>query len=155
MAAPGMGTSFRAASGCRILNVGGRMLHAKKEAIDLVVAECRAVLIGFKLGGEREVRRLHVHRRQQLVHRRARARSGVTNVQPLAFEVSETLDVRLLACDQREGLGMHRENRTQIRESFLESACAFVALSMHIRLRHAEVKLTRFDRVDVVGRAAG
>ena len=113
------------------------------------------MLVGLQLGGEREVAHLHALGGEQLLHRRARARARVADVDALALEVAELGDARFLARHQRERLGMHREHGAQVLVALLERAAAVVGLELDVGLRHAEIELAALDRVDVVDRAAG
>src|SRR3546814_6215832 len=96
---------LRAAAGGRVLDVGRRMSDAIEEAVGLVVAECRAMLVGLQFGSEREVLECPAHGAQQLFHRVAGARTGVADVEALALEVGELGDTGILAGQQdRKGV---------------------------------------------------
>src|SRR5688572_21898606 len=73
---PGDRQELRAARGGRVLDVGGGVTHAVEEAIDLAVAERRAVLVGLELGCKREVAELPSQGGDQLFQRGTRARAG-------------------------------------------------------------------------------
>src|SRR5688572_2339915 len=92
------------------------MSDAVEEAVDLAVAERGSVLVGLQLRCKREVAELPSHRGQQLFHRSARSRARVADVEALAFEIGKRLGADLLAPDDGERLGMHREDRTQVAE---------------------------------------
>ena len=134
-----------------------RVADAVEEAVDLAVAQRRAVLVGLELGGQREVAQLPAHRGEQLLHRRARARAGVADVEALALEVGEGLDVGFLARQHGERLGVHREHRAQVAvgAGVLELAQALGGVVLHVGLREAQVELAGLDGVDVEHRAAG
>ncbi len=132
------------------------MADAVEEAVDLAVAQRRPVLVGLELRGEREVRQLPAHRAEQLLHRGAGARARVADVEALALEVVEALDVGFLAREHREGLRVQRHHRAQLLERpVLELALALGRVVLHIGLRDAHVELARLDGVDVEHRAAG
>src|SRR5690606_4717113 len=146
-----------AAYGGRVLDVGRRVADEVDEAVDLAVAERGAVLVGLELGGEREVGKLPAHRADQLLERGARAGARVAHVEALALEVGEGLDVRFLARDHGDGLGVQREHRAQLLERavLLELALPLHGVVVHVGLRDAHVELARPDRVYVEDRPAG
>ena len=147
---------LRAAGRGRILDVGRRMADRVEEAVDLVVAQGRAVLIGFQLGCEREIRQLPAHGAEQLLHRGARARAGIADIEALALEVLELRDAGFLAREHGERLRMHGINRAQVAVSLvLVLAFALDRVELHVRLRHAEVEFPCLNGIDVEGRAAG
>ena len=153
---PGDGDELRAAGRGRVLDVGRRVADAVEEAVDLVVAERGAVLVGLEFGGEREVAGLPAHRAEQLFHRGARAGARVADVEALALQVGEGLDAGFLAHQHRERLRMEREHRAQLAEGalVLERAGALHRVVLPVGLRHAHVELAGPDGVDVVDRAA-
>src|ERR1041385_5376245 len=98
----------------RVLDRSGRMADAVIEAVDLVVAKRRALLVGLQFSRNREVGLLPAHRIEQLLHRGERAGARIADVEALALEVLELGDARFLARQHREGLRMDREHRAQI-----------------------------------------
>ena len=101
----GQRDQLRAAHRGRVLDVGRRMADAVEEAVDLAVAQRRPVLVRLQLGGEREVRHLPAHRGEQLLHRGARARAGVADVEALALEVGELFTFASLRASTVKGSG--------------------------------------------------
>jgi len=154
---PGQRHQLGAAARGRVLDVGGGVAHRVEEAVDLAVAQCRAVLVGLQLGGEREVGELPLHLGEDLLHRGARARARVADVELLALEVGEGLDVGLLARDDGEGLGVQRHDGAQVSEGarVLELLRPGDRVVHHVGLGDAEVELAGLDRVDVEHRPAG
>src|SRR5438046_8545981 len=90
------------------------MTDAVKETIDFVVAQRGPVLVRLKLGSQSEVGNLHVHCGKQLIHGGARAGTRIADVEALALEIGEALDVRFLARHDGKWLRMHREHRAQL-----------------------------------------
>ena len=132
------------------------MADAIEEAVDLVVAERGALLVGLELGGEREVGLGPAHLLQQLFHRGERAGAGIADIEALALEVVELGDAGFLARQHRERLRMHREHRAQIGIGLaLELGLALGGVELHVGLRQAEIELAGLDGVDVEHRAAG
>jgi hypothetical protein len=115
------------------------------------------MLVGLELGGEREVAELPAHGAEELLHGGAGAGARIAHVHALALQLVELGDVRFLAGQHREGLGVHREHRAQIAEgaAFLEGALALERIVLHVRLGETEVELAPLDGVDVVDRGAG
>src|SRR5215472_6549066 len=103
-----------AASNSRILNCCRRVADSVKESVDLVIAQSRALLVGFQLGREREVGLGPAELFQQLFHREQRARAGIADVKTLAFEIGELLHTYIWARQYRKRLGMHGEDGAQI-----------------------------------------
>src|SRR5690606_23187954 len=93
----------------------------------------------------------------QLLHRGARAGAGVADVEPLALEVVEALDVRLLPGNDGERLRMHGEDRAQrlVGLGIRELPLAVIGVVLHVRLHHAEIEFAGANGVDVEHRAAG
>ena len=152
----GQRNQLGAAGGGRILDRRRRMADAIEEAVDLVVAERGALLVGLELGGEREVRLGPAHLLEQLLHRGQRARAGIADVEALALEVGELGDAGVLARQYRERLGMHREHRAQIGIGLaLELGLALGGVELNVGLRQPEIEFAGLDGVDVEHRAAG
>src|SRR5690606_11820547 len=141
----------------RILDVGRRVADAIEEAVDAVVAQRRAVFVGTQFRGQREVGRGPAHCREQFLHRCARARTRVADVEALALQIREALDARIRSYGDRERFRMQREHGAQVlvRTGVLEAARAVVGVILPVRLRHAEVEFAGADGVEVVDRAAG
>src|SRR5690606_5029288 len=97
---------LRAAGRSRILDVGRRVADAIEEAVDLAVAQRRAVFIGPQFRGQREIFQGPAHRGQQFFHGRARARAWIADVEAFAFEVFERFDVGFFASYDSKWLGV-------------------------------------------------
>ena len=147
---------LRAAGGGRVLDVRCRVADDVGEAVDLVVAQRRAMFVRLEFGGQREVRHAHAQRRQQHLHRGALARAGVADVEALALEVLHPRHARVLARKDGQRFGMQGEHRAQVAKGtdVLELRRPLHRVVLHVRLHNAKVELFGLDRVHVVDRAA-
>ncbi|MNL25822.1 hypothetical protein D3C87_1473170 [compost metagenome] len=133
------------------------MAHAVEEAVDLAIADRRAVLVRAQFRRQRKVLHRPAHRGQQFFHRRARARTRVADVEALALQVFKGLDIRVLARHDRERFGVDRKYRAQLgeRAGLLELPFAVVGVETDVGLHDAQIKFAGLDGVGVEDRSPG
>ena len=85
------------------------------------------------------------------------ARSGVADVDALAFQIFERCDAAVCARDNGEWLWVNRKDGPQTFKSTIvfETGCAVIGVVLPVGLGNAEFQLAFADCVDVVDRATG
>ena len=133
------------------------MADQPEVGIDLVVAYRLTGFRGLELRGEHEVAALPAHRLLDHFPGAAGARADIADVDPLALEVGDVADPRIVAGDDGDRLGVHREDCPQTFEGalLLELRGAPVGVVLPVGLHDTELELLGADGVDVVNGSAG
>ena len=133
------------------------MTDQPEVGIDLVVAERLAGFGRLELGGQLEVVAAPAQGRLHDLPGSARAGAGVADIEALALDVIDVLDVGIAPRQHGHRLGMNREDGPQVLELalVLELRGAVVGVVLPIGLGDAELELATANGVDVVDRATG
>src|SRR5262245_26459273 len=114
------------------------------------------MLVCSELRRQCKVGELPPERAEELLQRDACARARIANVEALALEILKLGDARLLADKHRHRLRVDRIDGAEVSKGVvLERSLPLEGLEVDIRLHQTEVELTRLERVDVEGGAAG
>ncbi len=123
--------------------------------IDVVVAQCAGLLSRLQLGGQGEHRLVPALDLHDLFEGVALTGTGVADVDALALEVIEPLDVGAATGQYGEDFALQGEHRADVVHLpfFLEGCDAFHCLVLVVGLHDAEVEFATAQTVDV-GHAA-
>ena len=131
------------------------MAHTIEEAIDLVVAQGRAVLIGLELRGQAKVRQRPAHGTE---HSSMEARvpdPGLPTLKRLPLKSLKLRDVGPLRLSTVKGSGCREKTaRRSVNFPSLANACAVHGVVLPVGLGHTEVQFTLANGIDVDHRTA-
>ena len=138
--------------GRRFLDGAARVADRVDHGIDLVVTQRLGLLGCLEFGSQLEIIGRPAHGFHHDFHGTALPRSGVADVDALAFQILEVLDAGICTCNDGERFGVDGKDGPEFLEgsSLLELAGAVIGMELPVGLRDAHVEFARTDGVNVV-----